>query len=205
MPFAMKSSEVFTYNDYCVSDLMKQSYHSIITNYDQVVILDRDGVINIDYGYVSNIEDIDYVDGIFSGLRYLQEKKYDIFIATNQSGVARSFYSEDDVKSLHLLIDQKFKSEGVMIGGFLYCPHHLDGLVDRYKKSCYWRKPMPGMVKAILSLKTYNNKTSFLIGDNDTDVIAAESAGIRGFKFSNGNIFNFIKKITYELDKHLKE
>ena len=157
--------------------------------------MDRDGVINIDYGYVSKIEQISFVEGIFEGLRYLQYKKYDLFVATNQSGVARGFYSENDVNLLHRLLFEKFKSEGVFIGGFLYCPHHLDASIDKYKKNCNWRKPMPGMIEAILKLNQYDKKKSFLIGDNDTDVIAAKKAGIKGFKFLSGNIFELIKHI----------
>jgi D-glycero-D-manno-heptose 1,7-bisphosphate phosphatase len=175
---------------------MKQTYHSVKSKFNKVAILDRDGVINIDFGYVSNIDQIIFVEGLFEGLKYLQDKKYDLFVATNQSGVARGFYGENDVNELHRLLSEKFKSEGIFIGGFLYCPHHLDASIGAYKKNCYWRKPMPGMIEAILKLNNYDKKKSFLIGDNNTDIIAAEKAGIKGFKFLRGNIFELIKHIT---------
>ena len=163
-----------SFYDNCTPDLMNQKYHYVKSKFDKVAILDRDGVINIDYGYVFKIEQISFIEGIFSGLRYLQDKKYDLFIATNQSGVARGFYDETDVKKLHRLLFEKFKSEGIFVGGFLYCPHHVDASIDKYKKDCYWRKPKPGMIEAILNLNNYDKKKSFLIGDNDTDVISAE-------------------------------
>ena len=146
------------------------------------------------------INQISFVDGIFSGLRYLQDKKYDLFVATNQSGVARGYYNENDVNKLHTFLKEKFKSEGIFIGGFLYCPHHLDASIDRYRKNCYWRKPMPGMIEAILRIKNYERKKSFLIGDKDTDVNAAERAGLKGFKFVSDNIFEFIKYIISSLE-----
>ena len=179
---------------------MNQKYHYVKSKFDKVAILDRDGVINIDYGYVFKIEQISFIEGIFSGLRYLQDKKYDLFIATNQSGVARGFYDESDVQKLHRLLFEKFKSEGIFVGGFLYCPHHVDASIDKYKKDCYWRKPKPGMIEAILNLNNYDKK-SFLIGDNDTDVISAESAGISGYKYVNKNIFELIKHIISSFEQ----
>ena len=184
-----------SFNNHCVPNLTNQSYHSVKTKYNKVAILDRDGVINIDYGYVHRINQISFVEGIFSGLRYLQDKKYDLFVATNQSGVARGYYSENDVRNLHDILDKKFKSEGIILGGFLYCPHHLDASIDQYKKNCCWRKPLPGMINAILELNKYETEKSFLIGDNDTDISAAEQAGIKGYKFVSDNIFEFVKYI----------
>ena len=197
----MQAFNSSSFNGFCVPNLNDQSYHSVKTEYNKVAILDRDGVVNVDYGYVSNFNQITFIDGIFHGLRYLQEKKYDLFIATNQSGIARGYYNENDLNKLHRLLFEKFKSEGIFIGGFLYCPHHIDASIDKYKKDCYWRKPMPGMIEAILNLNNYDKKKSFLIGDNDTDVISAERAGISGYKFVNKNVFELIKHIISSFEK----
>ena len=179
---------------------MNQKYHYVKSKFDKVAILDRDGVINIDYGYVFNIQQISFIEDIFSGLRYLQDKKYDLFIATNQSGVARGFYDESDVKKLHRLLFESLNQKEFFWRGFILSTSYRAS-IDKYKKDCYWRKPKPGMIEAILNLNNYDKKKSFLIGDNDTDVISAESAGISGYKYVNKNIFELIKHIISSFEQ----
>ncbi len=178
----------------CTSNSKEKKFIRLNTRHSKAAFFDRDGVINVDYGYVASIDDFEFVKDVFSALNYIKSKDYDIFIITNQSGVARGFYTETDIRSLHSFIDDKFKERGIEISGYLYCPHHLDATVAEYSKDCIWRKPNPGMIEAVLSLKQYNKNKCFMIGDRCSDVLAAKNAGIRGEKFVGESLLSFVKE-----------
>lgn len=156
------------------------------------VFFDRDGVINLDKGYVYKIEDFEWVSGAKEAIIYLKEKGCNIYVVTNQSGVARGFYNEEDVIKLHLYINEQLKEYGIKIDGFYYCPHYPKANSFEYGIECSCRKPEPGLInKAIIENDLIREK-SIIIGDKDRDVQAGINAGIEGHKFDGTNLYNFI-------------
>ena len=162
--------------------------------FKSAVFLDRDGVINKDLGYVFKIDDVEWINGSIEAIKLLN-KNYHVFVVTNQSGVARNFYSENDVNKLHSWMKSTLKSKNAIINEFSYCPHHPNAINKKYRKKCNCRKPEPGMIdKIIKNWKLIGNQV-FFIGDNNTDIEAAYKAKINGYKFTSNNLLYFVKSI----------
>lgn len=162
----------------------------------KAVFLDRDGVINHDNGYLFRIEDIQWVEGAQEAVAYLTKKGYDIFVVTNQSGIARGFYGREDVHRLHEYMNSEFAKTGGKITKFYYCPHHpTKGIVPEFSSECVCRKPKPGMLLQAISEYAIDCEQSFLIGDKDTDLEAAQAAGVRAYLFTEGNLLSFVRNI----------
>ncbi len=138
------------------------------------LFLDRDGVINIEKNYLHKKEDFEFIDGIFELCRYYQEKDYLIVVVTNQSGIARGYYSEMDFASLTFWMLDAFTSEGVMITQVYHCPHHPD-----ISGECECRKPHPGMLLRAGKELNIDFENSLLVGDSERDIEAAHRAGIK--------------------------
>ncbi|ETS93796.1 MULTISPECIES: D-glycero-beta-D-manno-heptose 1,7-bisphosphate 7-phosphatase [Veillonella] len=161
----------------------------------KVLFLDRDGVINKDVNYLYRIDDLQWVDGAKEALAYAYSKGYDLIVVTNQSGVARGYYTEHDVQILHEYMGRELDACGAPILRFYYCPHHVEGTVSRYAVECECRKPKPGMIYQAIKDYDVNVGESFLIGDSPRDIEAAEAAGIKGYLFTGTNLLDFIKTI----------
>ena len=157
----------------------------------KAVFLDRDGVINKDFGYVYKISDIVWVDGVIETIKLFNKKNYLVFVITNQSGIGRNFYTESDVIKLHIWMKNYLEKENAIIDEFCFCPHHPDACLDKYKIDCKFRKPNAGMITSFIQRFKLDKNLSFLIGDKDSDIKAAENAGIKGYKFNSENLFNF--------------
>ncbi|HEG5083774.1 TPA: D-glycero-beta-D-manno-heptose 1,7-bisphosphate 7-phosphatase [Campylobacter fetus] len=140
----------------------------------KAVFLDRDGVINKDLGYVSKIDDFEFCDGIFEALRGFLKLGFALFIVTNQSGIGRGYYTSDDFLNLTKFMLDEFKKEDIYIKKVYYCPHSPE-------ENCDCRKPKPGMILKALSEFDINLKNSIMIGDKNSDMLAANSAGINNF------------------------
>ncbi|MDD1795267.1 D-glycero-beta-D-manno-heptose 1,7-bisphosphate 7-phosphatase [Enterovibrio makurazakiensis] len=143
------------------------------------VFIDRDGVINVDHGYISKVDDFEYIDGVFDACRAFKDMGYLLVLVTNQSGIARGYYSEDDFLSLTEWMDWNFADKGVEFDGIYYCPHHPEHGDEKYKIDCECRKPKPGM---FLSAREYLNidmTQSVMIGDKADDMRAAGDAGVK--------------------------
>ena len=143
-----------------------------------VCFLDRDGVINYDFGYVSKFKNIKFTTGIFEGLRLLQ-KNFILCIVTNQSGVARGLFSEKELKLLNRKIIEKLRKHKIKINHVEYCPYHKNSIIKKYKKKSFFRKPNPGMILKILKKYKINAKNCILIGDKSSDIKAGKKAGIK--------------------------
>ena len=138
----------------------------------KALFLDRDGVINIDHGYVSKIEKFEFTEGIFELLHLFIEKGYKLFIVTNQSGIGRHYYSEDDFKKLTNWMLEAFKKEHIAIESVAYCPHAPE-------EKCNCRKPQMGMVDEILTQNEIDLESSWLIGDKQSDIDLAINSKIQ--------------------------
>lgn len=141
----------------------------------KAIFLDRDGIINEDIAYPHKPEHIKFKDGIFKFCKKAREKGYILVVITNQAGVAKGYFSEEDVKSLHKWIDNKFREHGIKIAGFYYCPYHIDAVIPEYKKDSDFRKPKPGMIlKASRELGIDIDK-SIMVGDKLSDRIELDT------------------------------
>ena len=143
------------------------------------VFLDRDGVINVDRGYVSTWEQFEFLPGVPEALRELQDAGYLLIVVSNQSGIGRGYYSEADVDSLNQAIAQHLNSTvGVTLSGFYHCPHHPTEAVGEFRRQCDCRKPAPGMIRQAVFDHDIDLKMSLLVGDKDSDIEAGRAAGV---------------------------
>ena len=148
--------------------------------------LDRDGVLNVDSGYVFRPDQIEWIAGGAEAVRMLNEAGYAVIVITNQSGVARGLYDEAAVKRLHEYMRDELMHAGAQIDAFYYCPHHPEGTVKQYAVRCRCRKPGAGMLEQAAREWPIDRTRSFLIGDKDIDMQAAAAFKIKGVRFEAG-------------------
>jgi D-glycero-D-manno-heptose 1,7-bisphosphate phosphatase len=145
----------------------------------KALFLDRDGVINREIGYLHKPEDVRFVDDIFSLCRTAQELGYKLVVVTNQSGIARGFYTPSDFESLMLWMRAEFARECITLDAIYHCPYHPEHGVGEWKRESEDRKPSPGMLRRAARDHTLDLRQSILIGDRCSDIAAANSAGLR--------------------------
>ena len=137
----------------------------------KTIFLDRDGVINKEINYLHKIDDFEFIDGIFDVCLYFQSLGYKIIIITNQSGISRGYYTVSDYQKLTQWILEQFQHKNVNILDVFHCPHGPDS-------TCDCRKPKPGMFLKAKAKHNIDMEKSWMIGDKERDIIAANSAGI---------------------------
>ena len=145
---------------------------------NKCLFLDRDGVINYDYGYVHDKNSFVFQSDIFELVRFAKKHSYLVIVVTNQAGIGRGYYSEADFHSLTSWMINQFEIEGCSLDKVHFCPCHPIRGVGKYKRDCKNRKPMPGMINHALESFEINAANSLLIGDNMSDIEAGYSAGI---------------------------
>lgn len=146
--------------------------------------LDRDGVLNLDTGYVHRPDQVRWVPGAATAVRILNQLGYAVLVVTNQSGVARGYYDEATVHALHAWMTRTLAEQGARIDAFYYCPHHPEGMVVPYARVCDCRKPRPGLITQAATAWAVHLGRSFLVGDQPTDLQAARAAGVAGHSFN---------------------
>jgi D-glycero-D-manno-heptose 1,7-bisphosphate phosphatase len=138
---------------------------------NKALFLDRDGIINVDTKYLHRTEDVVFIDGIFELCRIAQQKGYLLIVVTNQAGIARGYFNEDDVKNLHGWMKQKFAEKGITLTAFYYSPYHPDGVIEEYKRDSDCRKPKPGLFIKASEEHNINISQSLMVGDKQSDRI----------------------------------
>lgn len=150
---------------------------------NKALFLDRDGVINKEKNYLYKIEDFEFIEGIFETCSFFQDRGYLIIIITNQAGIARSKYSENDFQLLNTWMNSEFKINGIQISKVYHCPHH-----PKFTGECDCRKPKPGMILSAQKEYNIDLKQSILVGDKNSDIESAKMAGIaHPFLISTGH------------------
>jgi len=144
----------------------------------KAAFVDRDGVITVDSGFLHRVEDLVFLPGAIEGLQRLQAAHYLLVVITNQSGIARGFYTEADYLRLTGHMQQRLSAAGVQLSAVEYCPHLPDAQIARYRVDCDCRKPLPGMLRRAAAALNIDMASSVLVGDRAIDVQAGRSAGV---------------------------
>ena len=150
------------------------------------LFLDRDGVINIDYGYVHTTSNFDFIKGIFDLVLAANSAGYLVVIVTNQAGIGRGYYTEDQFLTLMDWVKQQFLKNAAKIDNIYFCPYHPDHGIGKYRRKSFFRKPAPGMFLKAKHELDIDMSQSILIGDNASDIAAGYAAGVKTLIHFNG-------------------
>ena len=158
--------------------------------------LDRDGVLIVDCGYPHRPDQLILIPGAAEAVKRLNAAGYVVVIVTNQSGVARGLFTEDQMKAFNALIVRRLAARGAVIGAVYACPFHADALDERYRHPDHPdRKPNPGMILRAIADHNIDPAKSFMIGDQPSDMEAARRAGVTGFNFEGGDLDVFVRDL----------
>ncbi len=161
----------------------------------KAVFLDRDGTINIDKNYIYKMEDFEFIPGAVEALRLLQKEGYKLIIITNQSGIARGYYTEEQYETLNQWMLRELEAAGVYIDGVYYCPHHPGAKVKEYRKECNCRKPGLGLFEDAIREHNIDLSLSYAVGDKLRDVAICQSTTCRGYLVGNKENLEVIKQV----------
>ena len=161
---------------------------------NKFVLLDRDGVINVEKSYLHKIEDFEYEKNVVEGLLKLRDLGYKFAIITNQAGIARGYYTEEDYLKLQNFIEDDLMKKGIKIEKSYFCPHHPN-VTGKYGIECNCRKPNTGNFELAIKEFDIDVKNSFMIGDKITDLIPAEKLGITPVLVKTGYGLESLKKL----------
>lgn len=145
---------------------------------EKVIFLDRDGTINVEKNYLYRPEDLVLIPGAAKAIRMFNEHGFRTVVVTNQAGVARGYYTEEDVRRLHEFLNEILLREGAHIDHFFYCPHHPEHGIGDYRVQCGCRKPNPGLLAMAERYYQVDKTHSYMIGDNTGDMGAGQNYGV---------------------------
>ena len=146
---------------------------------EKVIFLDRDGTLNVEVNYLHRKEDLVLLPGVPEALKAFKDQGYKLVVITNQAGVARGYYTEEDVKELHRYMNELLAGQGAGIDAFYYCPHHPEHGIGKYKIPCHCRKPVTGMFEMAEQDFEVDKASSWMIGDKLIDIEAGRNYGVR--------------------------
>jgi D,D-heptose 1,7-bisphosphate phosphatase len=151
------------------------------------VLLDRDGTIIVDHGYVGSIDRVEFIEGSPEAIASFNRAGVPVAVVTNQAGVARGFYGLDDVARVHRYIAERLADDGAHIDLFLYCPYHPEGVVEAFARTSEDRKPGPGMARAAEAKLNLDLRASWVVGDRPEDIGLADAVGATGIYLGAGD------------------
>ncbi|MBN1968000.1 MAG: D-glycero-beta-D-manno-heptose 1,7-bisphosphate 7-phosphatase [Candidatus Delongbacteria bacterium] len=153
---------------------------------NKAIFLDRDGTINIEVDYLHHSEKFVFEDTVLETLSKCKQLGYLLIVVSNQSGVGRGYYSEDDVNSLHRHVNEMTKEYGFSFDDFYFCPHHPEKALGKYKIDCDCRKPKPGMIIEAVKKFSIDLEKSYMIGDKKSDIEAGKAVGMKTILVGSG-------------------
>jgi D-glycero-D-manno-heptose 1,7-bisphosphate phosphatase len=149
-----------------------------VANKVPAIFLDRDGTLNVDHGYVHEIDNFQFIDGTIEALQELKKMGFALVVVTNQSGIARGMFTEDQFMTLTEWMDWSLADRDVDLDGIYFCPHHPEGSVEAYRQQCDCRKPQPGMLLSAQEELDIDMASSYIVGDKVEDMLAGQAAGV---------------------------
>jgi D-glycero-D-manno-heptose 1,7-bisphosphate phosphatase len=159
----------------------------------RALFLDRDGVINIDHGYVASRDRFEWMPGAREAIRAATDAGWHVFVVTNQSGIARGRYTEAAMQGLHAWMTDEIRRAGGTLDDLRFCPFHADAVIEAYRDAAHpWRKPEPGMLLDLIRAWQIDPARAVLVGDKDSDLQAAAAAGVPAHKFTGGNLLDVV-------------
>ena len=158
--------------------------------------LDRDGVLNVDLGYVHRTEDLEWIAGAPQAVRRLNDAGFLVVVVTNQSGIGRGYYDEASMDSVHDALRAHLAVADARIDAIYACPFHPEAIVERFRHPDHPdRKPNPGLLLRAMQDFAIDPDRSFMIGDKDSDMEAARRAGVTGHMFKGGDLDAFVQAL----------
>lgn len=164
----------------------------------KAVFIDRDGVLIDEVNYLSHPRQLKLLRGSADAVRRLRAAGFKVVVVSNQSGVARGYFTLKRLREIHTALRAMLAKKGVRLDGLLFCPHHPDGTVARFARACACRKPQPGMLRQAAYRWKASMKESFMVGDTEADVAAGRRAGCRTVLVRTGH--GSRKKVTTRPD-----
>ena len=162
---------------------------------NKAVFFDRDGTLNVDIHYLHRPEDFVWIEGAKQAVKYVNDKGYLAILVTNQSGVARGYYPEEDVKKVYDWMNEELKKQDAHLDALYYCPHHENGTVAGYSFACDCRKPSPKLVNLACERFDIDKESSFFVGDTESDMRCAENAGVKGIRYEGGSLLETLRRM----------
>ncbi len=158
--------------------------------------LDRDGVLNVDLGYVHRTQDLRWIEGAPAAVRRLNDAGYWVIVVTNQSGIGRGYYDEASMDQVHEAVRAHLATAGAVLDAIYACPFHPEAIDERFRHPDHPdRKPNPGLLLRAMRDFAIDPARSFMIGDKDSDMQAARRAGVAGHLFQGGNLDAFVQAL----------
>ena len=159
------------------------------------IFLDRDGTINVDHGYVHEIDNFEFIDGVIDAMRELKKMGFALVVVTNQSGIARGKFTEAQFETLTEWMDWSLADRDVDLDGIYYCPHHPQGSVEEFRQVCDCRKPHPGMLLSARDYLHIDMAASYMVGDKLEDMQAAVAVAMNHYCRSRYDLMAILKTL----------
>ena len=169
----------------------------------RAVFLDRDGTINEEKNYLYKIEDFEFLPGTIEAMKLLQQAGYILVVITNQSGIARGYYTEHDFKILNDWMTDELSQNGITLSGVYYCPHHPNASVNEYRKICNCRKPQIGLFERAIEEHNIDISMSWAVGDKIRDCSICSQTGCKGILIGDNEKKEVIDMIKAGKESHI--
>lgn len=163
---------------------------------NKAVFFDRDGTLNVDIHFLHRPEEFIWTEDAKEAIKYVNDRGYLAILITNQSGVARGYFSESCVMDIYEWMNAELAKIGAHLDAIYYCPHHPQGKIDKYRKVCDCRKPSPKLVNEACERFDIDKTQSYFVGDSESDMQCAKNANIKGIRYTSGSLLKLLEENT---------